>query len=231
MNKHTIVEKIEDFAPLDLAENWDCSGWLVKTNKNEVNKVMLALTITDEIINQANANNCDMIISHHPLFYVPLEYKKIDIYCAHTNLDRTNGGTTDTLINVLGLSEYKTGIDNSSFIRYVDCEFSVEDFAKLLSKVSPNLRYVNNKNIENISKIAFCAGSGSEFIREAQENGADAFVTGDLKFHTAVDSEIAVYDIGHFESEILILEVLKKLINGVEVIFSQEKSPFIQKKY
>ena len=104
-------------------------------------------------------------------------------------------------------------------------------FAKLLSKVSPNLRYVNNKNIENISKIAFCAGSGSEFIREAQENGADAFVTGDLKFHTAVDSEIAVYDIGHFESEILILEVLKKLINGVEVIFSQEKSPFIQKKY
>ena len=72
MNKHTIVEKIEDFAPLDLAENWDCSGWLVKTNKNEVNKVMLALTITDEIINQANANNCDMIISHHPLFYVPL---------------------------------------------------------------------------------------------------------------------------------------------------------------
>lgn len=67
MNKQVIVEKIENFAPLELAEDWDCSGWLVNTGKDEVNKIMLALTVTDEVIKQAEKNNCDMIISHHPL--------------------------------------------------------------------------------------------------------------------------------------------------------------------
>lgn len=231
MNKQVIVEKIENFAPLELAEDWDCSGWLVNIAKDEVNKIMLALTVTDEVIKQAEKNNCDMIISHHPLFYISLEYKNINIYCAHTNLDRAQGGTTDTLIDVLGLSKYKTGIDNSSFLRYVDCKDSVDGFAGLLSKVSPNLRYVNNKNISLIKRIAFCAGSGSEFIQEAYENGADAFVTGDLKFHTAIESPIAVFDIGHFESEIPVLNVLKHILSEENVIFSEEKSPFIQKKY
>ena len=229
MNKQVIVEKIENFAPLELAEDWDCSGWLVNIAKDEVNKIMLALTVTDEVIKQAEKNNCDMIISHHPLFYIPLEYKNINIYCAHTNLDRAQGGTTDTLIDVLGLSKYKTGKDNLSFLRYVDCKYSVDGFAGLLSKVSPNLRYVNNKNISLIKRIAFCAGSGSEFIQEAYENGADAFVTGDLKVHTAIESPIAVFDIGHFESEIPVLNVLKHILSEENVIFSEEKSPFIQK--
>lgn len=229
MNKQVIVEKIENFAPLELAEDWDCSGWLVNTGKDEVNKIMLALTVTDEVIKQAEKNNCDMVISHHPLFYIPFEYKNINIYCAHTNLDRTQGGTTDTLIDVLGLSKYKTAIDNSSFLRYVDCKYSVEGFAELLSKVSPNLRYVNNKKIQKINKIAFCAGSGSEFIKETAKSGADALVTGDLKFHTALESEIVVFDIGHFESEIPVLNVLKHILNEENVIFSEEKSPFIQK--
>ena len=59
--------------------------------------------------------------------------------------------------------------------------------------------FLNNKNVKKLQKIAFCAGSGTEFIQEAYENGADALVTGDLKFHTALDSPIVVFDIGHFE--------------------------------
>jgi putative NIF3 family GTP cyclohydrolase 1 type 2 len=98
-----------------------------------------------------------------------------------------------------------------------------------LSKISPNLRYVNNnKDIKTIQTIAFCAGSGSEFIKEAQEMGAEALVTGDLKFHTALDSEIVIFDIGHFESEILVLPVLEKLIgSGVEIVYAKENSPFL----
>ena len=93
---------------------------------------------------------------------------------------------------------------------------------------SPNLRYVNNNGREFVRKIAFCAGSGSEFISEAKELGFDTLVTGDLKFHTALDSEIVVFDIGHFESEIIVLPELAKLIGqGVEVVYADEKSPFI----
>ena len=78
-----------------------------------------------------------------------------------------------------------------------------------------------------MKKIAFCAGSGSDFIGLAQKLGADAIVTGDVKFHTALDSNIVVFDIGHFESEILILPVLVKHLSNVEVVYAKEKSPFI----
>ena len=76
-------------------------------------------------------------------------------------------------------------------------------------------------------KIAFCAGSGSEFIQQAFEKGADAFVTGDVKFHTALDSPIVLFDIGHFESEILVLPVFEKLIGSdIEYVYAKEESPF-----
>ncbi len=228
MDKYKIIEKIEDFAPPELAESWDCSGWLVETPERSINKIMLALTVTDDVVRQTGEKKCDMIISHHPLFCVPLEYKDINIYCAHTNMDRAEGGTTDTLINSLGLK--KSG-NTGEFTRFVnlDCAIVLEDFIKMLKKVSPNLRYVNNLKQREFRNIAFCAGSGSEFIREAYENGADCLVTGDLKFHTALESPIAIFDIGHFESEIMILDVFEKLLSvDIEVVKAEEKSPFIQ---
>ena len=155
-----------------------------------------------------------MIISHHPLFNVSIKYKNIDIYCAHTNLDRAKGGTTDTLIKTLGLSDFYIKNFGGEFTRYIDFQTSVQDFITKLKVISPHLRYVNNKGITKLKRIAFCAGSGTEFIQEAFENGADALVTGDLKFHTALDSPIVVFDIGHFESEIMILDVFEKLINN-----------------
>ena len=224
MNKYEITERIEHFAPLEIQESWDASGWIIDLPENNVNKIMFALTVTDDVFNQAEEQNCDMIISHHPLFFVPLKYKSINIYCAHTNLDLAYGGTTDTLIENLSLSQ--SGSDG--FLRYVDIDICIDDFIKKLREISPNMRYVNNKNTQMLHKIAFCAGSGSEFIEEAFQNGADAIVTGDLKFHTALESPIAVFDIGHFESEIQVLKVFAKLINkDAEIIFADEKSPFI----
>lgn len=227
MDKHEIVRKIEKYAPLELAENWDCSGWTVNTCKCDVKTVMLALTVTEDIIKQAREKKCDMIISHHPLFFVPLSWRDIDIYSAHTNMDRTEGGTTDKLINSLGLEK---AANIGDFVRLVslDNEMNIQDFIKILKKFSPDLRYVNNYNKKTLKKIAFCAGSGSEFIPEAVEYGADAFVTGDLKFHTALESPIIVFDIGHFESEIMILDVFENILSdGIEVIKAVERSPFI----
>ena len=226
MDKYQIVKRIENFAPLELAESWDCSGWLVETKNANIQKVLLALTVTGDVVRQAKAKNCDMIISHHPLFFVPFNYKDIDIYCAHTNMDRAEGGTTDELIKVLGLTKTKNIGDFTRLVS-LDKPLAIKNFIDILKTISPNMRYVNNFGAEMIKNIAFCAGSGSEFIREAYENGADAFVTGDLKFHTALDSPIAVFDIGHFESEIKVLDIFKSLLYGVEVFKAEEASPFI----
>ena len=115
------------------------------------------------------------------------------------------------------------------FLRFVEFDNGIDiaEFSKVLSEISPNARLVNNRHVEKLRRIAFCAGSGSEFINEAKDLGADCLVTGDLKFHTALDSEIMVYDIGHFESEILILPVFEKIIgNNVEIVYAKEQSPF-----
>ena len=238
MNKYEIIKRIENFAPCESAETWDCSGFIAETGMQEVSKIMLCLTPTEEVITQAIAQNCDMIISHHPMFYLKLDsvlltesFKpRIDMYCAHTNMDKADGGTTDTLIKVLGLENYKKTVEHD-FLRMIELPApeQTEIFAGRLKTVSPDLRYVNNKNTKTVSKIMFCAGSGADFIEEAQKLGGDCLVTGDLKFHTALDSGIVVFDVGHFESEILILPVFASIIGkGVEIVFTKEKSPFIK---
>ncbi|MBQ9245387.1 Nif3-like dinuclear metal center hexameric protein, partial [bacterium] len=184
---------------------------------------LFALTVTDDIVKQARQNNCDMIISHHPLFYVPLEWSDINIYSAHTNLDIAEGGTTDTLIQKLGFKKS----ENQGFVRIVilNKPISLDELKNKLLTISPKLRYINNLNKKDIRSIAFCAGSGSEFINRTD---TDAFVTGDLKFHTALDSKQIVFDIGHFESEIFAPELLKEITQvGERGIIADEKSPFI----
>ena len=223
MNKYEIVQKIEKFAPLETQEKWDCSGWGVNAEQVNVKKILFALTVTDDIVKQARQNNCDMIISHHPLFFVPLEWSDINIYSAHTNLDIAEGGTTDTLIQKLGFKKS----ENQGFVRIVilNKPISLDELKNKLLTISPKLRYINNLNKKDIRSIAFCAGSGSEFINRTD---TDAFVTGDLKFHTALDSKQIVFDIGHFESEIFAPELLKKITQvGERGIIADEKSPFI----
>lgn len=228
MNKHKLTEIIENMAPPDTQEAWDCSGWIVDAeNIIEVNKVMLALTITDDVVAQVRKKNCDMIISHHPLFYVPLEYRDIQMYCAHTNLDKAKGGTTDTLIDELRLDV--KFFETEEFVRYLELkkEITLDNLLKHVKRLSKNARYVNNNKKTYIKNVAVCSGSGSEFIKDAEEKGFDAFITGDLKYHTAVDSNIIVIDMGHFESERPVLKTLKnKLQENVEIIYAKEKSPF-----
>lgn len=237
MYKYEITKKIEQFAPLETQEDWDCSGWAVNIDGyDDIHKIMLCLTVTENVIKQANEQNCDMIISHHPMFcincnselisesYIP----KINIYCAHTNLDKAQGGTTDTLIEKLGLAQYRTHIEHE-FLRIIDYKTSIENFNKIIKQISPDTRIINNNSVFELNRIAFCAGSGSEFIEDAKEFDCDCLVTGDLKFHTALDSGIVVYDIGHFESEILVLPLFEKSIGSeIPIIYAKEQSPFKQ---
>ena len=222
MNKYEIVKKREDFAPLETQEAWDASGWVVDTASPEVNKIMFALTVTDYIVDQARRNDCDMIISHHPLFYVPYKYSGINIYCAHTNMDKAKGGTTDLLVKALCEEAYPCG----DYVRIVELprEVSVEFMKIRLLPLSPRLRVVNNHKVKTIKTVAFCAGSGSEFIKDVP---CDAFVTGDLKYHTAIESNKVIFDIGHFESEIFVVKFLKELTEvGVKGVIAHEESPF-----
>lgn len=233
MNNQDIINLIENFAPLETQESWDTSGAQIDFGTREIKKVLLALTVTEDIVNQAIDANCDMIIAHHPLFFIPFELNKnIPIYSAHTNLDKTKGGTTDTLINLIGF-DFKHAQIHSEFLRLITLDTQIElNYLVNLIKEKLNLetvRVVNNFNLQNINSIVFCAGSGADFLNEAQKLKADVLITGDLKYHIAIDSEIVLIDVGHFESEHPVLNTIKKLITplNIEVIIADEKSPFI----
>jgi dinuclear metal center YbgI/SA1388 family protein len=231
MNKYEIIRKIENFAPVESAEAWDCVGFMVETNRENVYRIMICLTVTEAVVAQARRQECDMIISHHPLFEVPVAWSDIDIYSAHTNLDKAKGGTTDTIIDCLYLDDYKVEFEHE-FLRMIDFrkDVLIDEFIEMFRGLAPNVRYINNKRVESVRKVAFCAGSGSEFISEAKALGVDALVTGDLKFHTALDSDIVVVDMGHFESEIATKEIFfsilsKKIPTFVVHLSENDKSP------
>ncbi len=228
MKSEEIYGIIEASAPLETQESWDCSGIIIDIPKN-IEKIMLALTPTKDIFEQAKKMNCDLIITHHPLFFVPFVLKiyNIPLYSAHTNLDKAKGGTTDTLCKILELTPQTKSHD---FLRFIDINMTLNELiSNIKGKLNiKHLKITNKSNKTEIKKIALCAGSGSDFIDDAIENSADLLITGDVKYHTAMDNDIILIDIGHFESEKPILETLKKILQtkNMEVFIANEENPF-----
>lgn len=114
-----IARIMEQIAPPRLAEEWDNCGWQVGDPGAAVNKIMLALDVTQTVINEAEDAGVQMIISHHPMFLKGvksirrdsqaggLAYRLINagigVYSAHTSLDSAQGGVNDILARALEL--------------------------------------------------------------------------------------------------------------------------------
>ncbi len=236
-----VIEKLEKIAPLETQEEWDNSGWQINLGIKNTKKIMLALNVTEDTIRQAISQNCDLIISHHPMIFKPLSciknkaiisaiQNKIQIYSAHTNFDKSSIGTTQTLVEVLKKPlELRTIKSLNDFVKIATLKTPLrsEDF---ISKIKTTLKidYVKVSNSQNeIKMIAFCAGAGADFAYDVKQKNIDCFITGDVKYHQALDAGMIV-DIGHFESEIISLNSLKKLFENLEVnvILSKEEPVF-----
>lgn len=117
----SIITVMEKIAPLGLAEQWDNSGWQVGDPDMPVQKIILALDVTPEVVDEAEKNGTQLIISHHPMFLKGIKSVRNDfpsgslifrliragigVYSAHTNLDSADGGINDILAQKLGLRE------------------------------------------------------------------------------------------------------------------------------
>jgi len=250
MNLSIIIEKIEKFAPPELASEWDNSGWQVFLGNNSVNKIIFALTCTLDIVEQAIKNDCDLIISHHPLIFdkfnkisaensalmpaIKAIQNNIQIYSAHTNLDSTQGGIADKLAKVLCLKNIKileqiSEEANLGRVGELEEEKDLNLFIKNLKEIlkTDKIKLTNPSNKTKIKKIAVVPGCGASFIPKLKD--IDAFITGDVKYHNAlVAKDFVVIDAGHFETERIILPVLKELLSefNVEVFVAEEKSPW-----
>ncbi len=110
---------LESIAPLALQENFDNSGLLVGTSDTEIKGVLISLDITEEIIEEAIASNCNVIVAHHPIVFSGIKKlngknyvercvikairNDVALYAIHTNLDHVMGGVNAKLAEKLGL--------------------------------------------------------------------------------------------------------------------------------
>ena len=109
MKIRDLVASIEEFAPLGLQESYDNSGLIVGRMDDDVHAALLAVDVTEEVIDEAEREGCDIIITHHPIIFTPLKRLNsatyvercverairsgIALYAAHTNLDSTPKGS------------------------------------------------------------------------------------------------------------------------------------------
>jgi len=248
-----LIKHIESKLPKEGAEEWDNVGFLVGDKKETINKVLVCLDVTNNIIEEAIEKNVNLILSHHPIIYSKLKTVTADdigakkifkliknniaVYSAHTNFDLYNNLTSYNLAKKIGF-DFKDSLtikdETNKLGVYGDAEG--KSFKDIITAVKENLnleavKYVGNEN-DKVKKIALVAGSGMDFLDEVMSKDIDLFITGDIKYHaavTALENNVKLIDAGHFESEIISLEDLSKLIDNidVEVIISEkDTNPF-----
>ena len=114
-----IVCALEHFAPLPLQESYDNAGLQVGLTEVEASGALLCLDVTEEVMQEAVALGCNLVISHHPLLFRPLRtltdntqvervvrmavQNDIAIYSAHTNLDNAEDGVNYKIAEKLSL--------------------------------------------------------------------------------------------------------------------------------
>lgn len=120
VNGHEIIQLFEAYAPKQLAMEGDKIGLQIGRLNKPVRRVMIALDVLEDVVDEAIEKEVDLIIAHHPLIYRPLQTiitdklpgrmiekllkHEIAVYAAHTNLDVAKGGVNDLLAEALQLS-------------------------------------------------------------------------------------------------------------------------------
>lgn len=243
-----IIGNLEKKYPKANAESWDNVGLIVGKLNQEVRKIQLSLDATDKAIENAIKNSADLIITHHPMIFKPVKTittmdnlgRKIikliennkSLYAMHTNLDSSKDGLNDYILNLLEVKNSKV-IDVNEFDNEVGIgrvytlskEMNIDEYATFVknSLKIKNIRIISENREKIIKKVALINGSGMSYWRKVKSLGADLFITGDIRYHDALDAKeagINVFDIGHFESENCFVELLRKDIEGmgIEVI-------------
>lgn len=232
-----VFEYLNGIAPVSLKMDFDNVGLLVGDGKAEVGKILVALDITDEVIDEAISFGAELIVSHHPLIFTPMKSvlstdlvgrkliklikNGISAICMHTNLDIAECGVNDALIKILGgvpmgYLEY-TGTDSDDVphgcgrIGELQNDMPLCDFLKLCKSAlnSNGLRY-HDAGLK-VKRLAVMGGSGGDCVSLAKALGCDTYVTSDIKYNAFLDAKelcINLIDADHFCTENVIVPVL-----------------------
>ncbi|MCL6572424.1 MAG: Nif3-like dinuclear metal center hexameric protein [Bacillus sp. (in: Bacteria)] len=159
-NGHEVIQLFEQFSPKGLAMEGDKIGLQIGRLNKKIERIMIALDVLENVIDEAIEKNVQLIIAHHPIIYRPLKNLLTDtvqgkmiekllahdiaVYTAHTNLDVAKGGVNDLLAEALGL---------------LDAEVLVPTFDTKLKKL-----------------VVFVPVSHAEVVRQALGNAGAGFI-------------------------------------------------------
>lgn len=218
MTVQDFMNLVDRIAPFETQMESDNAGLLVGSARQQVNRILLALDVTEAVIDEAVSLGAELIITHHPLMFTPrrsltdadyegrlirrLVRENISLIAAHTNLDQAPGGINDTLAGLCGL----TDVCGEGFLRYGTLPEAVpaRDFAAELSRRLGDSVRLMGPGETVIRRVALCSGGGSSEWAGAEENGCDAFVSGEIRHHHALemaDRGIVALECGHFATE------------------------------
>jgi len=227
MRLQEIVDTLNVIAPFAMAQAWDNCGIMVGDPGQEIQSILIALDPTPSAIEYARTHGIDLIVTHHPLFFEPIKtlnlshgqarkaalllQNRMALVSMHTNLDAASGGVADVLAARLGLCE----VQGSGMLRIGHINPQPLD-AWVRSLPFPNARICAAG--KGVAAVAVCPGSGMDFWSEALESGCDTLVTGDVRYHRAmeaVEAGLNIVDLGHYGSEAVIIKPLAERVRSL----------------
>ena len=209
-----ILQFLNAIAPFDLAEDWDNCGLQAGNLNWDVNKIMIGLDVSLELMKAAQKNNCDLVLTHHPLMIQPEKSfdfsqmpgnvieiaarQRISVVSVHTNLDKAADGLNDYFARKIGLAETTVFCTDAQVSALSDIAIGMGRIGTLKPRTSlgqlvlqikerlhlSHLRVTGEMDLP-VTRAAICTGSGGSLLDEFLNSGADVYITGDMKYHDA----------------------------------------------
>jgi dinuclear metal center YbgI/SA1388 family protein len=208
------------------------------TEEQEVTGALLCLDVTEDVIDEAVRKGCNLIVAHHPLLFHGLKSitgktyvercvvkaikNGVGIYAAHTNLDNAQGGVNYRIAE-------KIGLDNIAFLEtkqslmpsgagVIGVLPEAEDEEPFLNRLKTlfDIKCLRHNALcgRKIRKVALCGGAGGFLLDNAIKQGADAFLTGEMRYHDYFghDGDLLIAEMGHYESEQYTMDIFEDML-------------------
>lgn len=213
-----VYETIDQIAPFDTAEGFDNAGMLLGRADAPIDTILCALDVTMEVVQEAKALKAQLIVSHHPLMFHAIHSllegsPENDVLCemirsslslisAHTNLDRSPLSGSACAAKLLGLKDVRQ--EGYLFIGETDAPMRASALEQMIQKKlhAPVRLFGDEEKL--IHRLAIAGGAYGEGYMEALNAGADAYMTGEIRHHEAVDAcarGLVLFEGGHYATE------------------------------
>ena len=237
MTVKKLYDRLCEYIPEHLSCDWDNDGIMCSADySSEVNNVLIALDVTEEIVDYAISRNFDLIISHHPLIFKPISRmteenhvsrkviklvsNNVSVFSFHTRADKVEGGVNDLLAKKIGLLDVEPfGEDGLGRVGNLPAELELDEFADNIKAQlgADGVRIADAYNA--VKRVALVGGDGKDYVKDAIAVGADTYLSGRLSYNVmeeAADMGINLVEAGHYFTEFPITAFFSSLVSRVD---------------